>query len=323
MEVFAPSRSEHTPVMVVMQECGLLQGNPFSCCESQLLGSLLHCIWHGERNDGANKNRYVKLLAAVPGSLYYRAYQLYIPSYGNNACAGHVLANLGDTATRIMRKRKATAASRSAAPKKQARASDVVRPQILLLHHSAHHPQGSKHPAMQTWAKALAAVGDVHDSIVFPKPFNLMPRLVGTLETALAAAAGPGCKRRVLLVGVGMGARVAAHLLSGASGDDGKPLPPVAANLKAKVTGCVCVDYPLLRVGSREVRAQPLLAMPADGPPLLFVHGAMDKHMDRAKLPIKRIKPAVHVFNVGGKSCSPSEEDMAAAVKRIALVGAK
>ena len=39
--------------MVVMQECGLLQGNPFSCGESQLLGSLLHSMWHGEGNDGA------------------------------------------------------------------------------------------------------------------------------------------------------------------------------------------------------------------------------------------------------------------------------
>ena len=55
-----------------------------------------------------------------------------------------------------------------------------------------------------------------------------------------------------MLVGVGMGARVAAHLLSGVPGDDGKALPDVAAARKV-VKGFVAVDYPLLRVGTREV----------------------------------------------------------------------
>ena len=193
----------------------------------------------------------------------------------------------------------------------------LVRPQIVLAHHSGHYPAGGKHPVVQAWARALASVGNVHDGLVFPKPFNMMPRLVDTLAKAISAAAGPGHKRPVIVVGIGMGARVAVHLLSGVSGDDKKPMPDVPSSVTASVKACVCIDYPLLRVGTREVRAAPLLALPAGAAPLLFVRGTADKHMDTTKLPLKRIKPNVDMFAVEGKSATLTPNDLAAAVARI------
>merc|ERR1712146_878224 len=105
-----------------------------------------------------------------------------------------------------------------------------------------------------------------------------------------------------------MGARVAAHLLCGVPGDDGKPLPEVPAALKRCVKVCVCVDYPLLRVGSREPRVKPLLAMPGSGPTLLFVRGTSDKNMDSNKLPTKQIKPRAEVLVLDGRSTTPTRE---------------
>ena len=196
-----------------------------------------------------------------------------------------------------------------------------MRPQIVLAHHSGHHQAGGgKHPVMQAWARALAHLGDVHDGLVFPKPFNMMPRLVDALAKATTAAAGPGHKRPVIVVGIGMGARVAVHLLSGVAGDDKKPVPNVSPALKAAVKACACIDYPLLRVGTREVRAAPLLALPSGAAPLLFVRGTGDKHMDAAKLPVKRIKPDVSMLVVEGKSATPTPADLAAAAGRIEAI---
>merc|ERR1719387_1074054 len=178
-----------------------------------------------------------------------------------------------------MAKRKADAPAAPGASKKVKKAAGA-KPQIVLAHSAGPHPAGGRHPAMQRWASAFRKIGQVHDAMVYPKPFNLMPRLVDAHVSAIGAAVEKAGKSPVVLVGVGMGARVAVHLLSGAAGDDGKPLGTVPASVKASIKACVCIDYPLLRVGTREVRAAPLLALRAAAPPLLFVRGPDDKHMD-------------------------------------------
>ena len=57
--------------------------------------------------------------------------------------------------------------------------------------------------------------GTVHHALVYPKPFNLMARLVSAHEKVISATP---CDAKVVLVGVGMGARVAVHLMSGNAG---------------------------------------------------------------------------------------------------------
>ena len=168
---------------------------------------------------------------------------------------------------------------------------------------------------MQRWAEALKRFGEVDDSLVYPKPFNLMARLVDAHAKAVSKAVERGHTRPVILVGVGMGGRVALHMLSGVAGDDGKPLGAVSDDLKACVKACVLIDYPLLRVGSREVRSAPLLAI--DRQPLLFVRGPGDKHMDATKLPLKRMKTRALEYVVEGKSEVASDADMAAVVECI------
>ena len=68
------------------------------------------------------------------------------------------------------------------------------------------------------------------------------------------------------------------------------------------------------------MRAAPLLALPSGAAPLLFVRGTGDKHMDAAKLPVKRIKPDVSMLVVEGKSATPTPADLAAAAGRIEAI---
>merc|ERR1712113_593010 len=79
----------------------------------------------------------------------------------------------------------------------------------------------------------------------------------------------------------------------GTPGDDGKPLPNVPARMRKAVKGMVAINYPLLRVGTREVRARPLLALPKGSPHVLFVSGPQDPHMDISKLDAIRKKMKV------------------------------
>ena len=107
--------------------------------------------------------------------------------------------------------------------------------------------------------------------------------------------------------------------MSGATGDDGKPLPAVATSTRARVSLMVAVDYPLLRVGTREVRSTPLVALPATAPTTLFVRGPEDKHADAAKLRtvIKQMKSRAELVELQSGSEQPDSEDLEAVVKRI------
>ena len=124
---------------------------------------------------------------------------------------------------------------------------------------------------------------------------------------------------RILLVGVGMGARVAAHMLSSVPGDDGKSLQSLpSAAAKAKVVAVCAIAYPLLRVGSRELRDKPLRAQEKQAP-WLFVNGSKDKHMDNKKLQAvrKAMKCNSTVMDVDGGSENPDDKVLAAVVAQV------
>jgi len=156
------------------------------------------------------------------------------------------------------------------------------RPLFVLAHGAGHHPKGGSHPDVKAWSKQLKQIGDVVDALKYPKPFNLMANMCAA-HTQVIEKVMSKSKQSVVLVGLGMGARVAMHMMSDTPGDDGKPLniPPSIAKGIHKM---IAINYPLLKVGSREVRSKPLLALKKGGPSTLFIHGPKDAHMDQAKL---------------------------------------
>jgi hypothetical protein len=160
---------------------------------------------------------------------------------------------------------------------------------FVLAHGAGHHPQGCKHKDVQAWAKALRAHGDVVDSLKYGKPYNLMGNLC-TAHAAVVKKAASSKAKSVVLVGLGMGARVAVHMMGKTPGDDGKALPEISNDLLKSVKGMVAINYPLLRVGSREVRSKPLLALGKGAPKMLFVVGPKDPHVDAGKLEAVRKK---------------------------------
>merc|ERR1711879_1071099 len=123
----------------------------------------------------------------------------------------------------------------------------------------------------------------------------------------------------VVLVGFGMGARVAVHMIGNTPGDDGKPLSDIPRSVLKAVKGMVAINYPLLRVGSREVRSKPLLALPKNAPKMLFVAAPKDAHMDCGKLDAvrKKMKSKTQIMALpDGESEKPA--DRKAVVQQIA-----
>ena len=165
----------------------------------------------------------------------------------------------------------------------------------------AHGAGGSSsHASMKMWRQQLASTCDEVVMVDFPRPYR-MARLTATLADAVATAheAGHG---RVLIAGVGMGARVAAHLLSGtpdetsAGGDGDGDVTPLPASLAGVVVGIVALGYPLLRAG--EVRDAALRAMREDAPPLLVACGSADAHVDVSVLEAARAASAAPRFEI-------------------------
>merc|ERR1711924_219348 len=192
------------------------------------------------------------------------------------------------------------------------------KPVFILAHGAGHAPKGCKHKDIQAWATALRAHGDVVDTLKYGKPYNLMGNLcathAGIIQKAVSSKAKP-----VVLVGFGMGARVAVHMIGKTPGDDGKPLPDIPETVRKAVRGMVAINYPLLRVGSREVRSKPLLALPKNAPKMLFVAAPKDGNMDILKLKAitKKMKPKTQVVALpDGESEKPA--DRKAVVQQIA-----
>jgi predicted alpha/beta-hydrolase family hydrolase len=119
----------------------------------------------------------------------------------------------------------------------------------------------SSHPWMQRWKKKLCELGDV---LTFDYNYMIqgqrrpdpLPKLIATHRKALAAlrakTSGP-----IFLIGKSMGGRIGCHVA-----------------LEEKVSGLICLGYPLCAMGDRtKMRDQVLRDSEA---PILFVQGTRD-----------------------------------------------
>jgi pimeloyl-ACP methyl ester carboxylesterase len=192
------------------------------------------------------------------------------------------------------------------------------KPLFVLAHGAGHAAKGCKHKDLQAWAKALRRFGDVVDTLKYSKPYNLMGNLCAAHSAVVEKALGTKA-RKVILVGFGMGARVAVHMMGRTPGDDGKALPDIPPAVLKAVKGMIAVNYPLLRVGTREVRARPLLALQKSAPRTLFVAGPKDPHMSVPALEAIRKKMGAQTKLLAlplGESEKPAE--LAEVVQQIA-----
>ena len=145
---------------------------------------------------------------------------------------------------------------------------NATGPAIVLAHGAG---SSSSHAAMKAWRSRLTPIAGKVFMLDYPKGHQ-MAQLTAAHAAAVTEAYEDGY-REIILVGSGMGARVAVHLLGSTAGDDGEPIAPLEPHVRACVKGQVALGYPLTQVGSSEVRDAPLRALTADAPPLLFVSG--------------------------------------------------
>lgn len=143
-----------------------------------------------------------------------------------------------------------------------------MRP-LILFAHGAGAPSSSDW--MRAWADRLRTVGDV-ETFDYPymhkrletgrkQPPDPLPVLLAAHRTALRRARRPG--QPVVLAGKSMGARVSVHLAA-------------QPDLAEVVCAAVCLGYPLVAPGRRELkpdRVQVLLDLPV---PVLFCQGSRD-----------------------------------------------
>jgi hypothetical protein len=119
----------------------------------------------------------------------------------------------------------------------------------------------SSHPWMQRWKKRLSLIGEVE---TFDYDYmregrkrpDRLPQLIGAHRHALATVrervVGP-----LFLIGKSMGGRIGCHVA-----------------LEEKVSGLICLGYPLCAMGDRtKLRDEVLLALRT---PILFVQGTRD-----------------------------------------------
>lgn len=135
----------------------------------------------------------------------------------------------------------------------------------------AHGAGGSStHSSMKAWSQRLQPLCDQVVSFDFPRP--LASQTMASLTAACAEAIGRARKafnRRIILAGVGMGGRVALHLLSGVAGEGGEEIAPLPAELRECVVGAVALGHPLSGMQTHARTA--LCGLAADAPPLLLV----------------------------------------------------
>ena len=146
---------------------------------------------------------------------------------------------------------------------------NATGPAIVLAHGAG---SSSSHAAMKAWRGRLTPIAGKVFMLDYPKGHQ-MAQLTAAHAAAVTEAYEDGY-REIILVGIGMGARVAVHLLGSTAGDEGEPVAPLEPHVRACVKAQVALGYPLTQVGSSEVRDAPLRALTADAPPLLFVSGA-------------------------------------------------
>ena len=145
---------------------------------------------------------------------------------------------------------------------------NATGPAIVLAHGAG---SSSSHAAIKAWRSRLTPIAGKVFALDYPKGHQ-MAELAAAHAVAVTEAYEDGY-REIILVGSGMGARVAVHLLGSTAGDDGEVVVPLEPSVRACVKAQVALGYPLTQVGSAEVRDSPLRALAADAPPLLFVSG--------------------------------------------------
>src|SRR5947208_4200675 len=120
----------------------------------------------------------------------------------------------------------------------------------------------SAHPWMQNWKRRLSEIGDVEtfdyaymrENRKRPDP---LPKLIAAHREALSDARKRHPAESTILIGKSMGGRIGCHL-----------------SLEEKVTGLICLGYPLCGGGGRaNLRDQILQQLRT---PLLFVQGTRD-----------------------------------------------
>src|ERR1051325_3775101 len=119
----------------------------------------------------------------------------------------------------------------------------------------------SSHPWMQRWKNRLSEVGDVltfdyNYMIQGRRRLDPLAQLIATHRKALTAArANTGAP--IFLIGKSMGGRIGCHV-----------------SLEEKVSGLICLGYPLCAMGDRtKLRDQVLRDLRT---PILFVQGTRD-----------------------------------------------
>ncbi|HWY40099.1 MAG TPA: alpha/beta family hydrolase [Chthoniobacterales bacterium] len=157
----------------------------------------------------------------------------------------------------------------------------------------------SSHPWMQRWKKRLEEIGPVE---TFDYDYmregrkrpDRLPQLIQAHRAALAEARkkfhGP-----IFLIGKSMGGRVGCHV-----------------SLEAKVSGVICLGYPLCAMGERtKLRDEVLLALRA---PALFVQGTRDTLCPLDLLESVRIKMTapnfLHAVEGGDHSLLVRKKDL-------------
>src|ERR1700693_2259323 len=157
----------------------------------------------------------------------------------------------------------------------------------------------SSHPWMQRWKQRLTQIGDVE---TFDYDYmregrkrpDRLPQLIAAHRAALARAhtktSGP-----IFLIGKSMGGRIGCHVA-----------------LEEKVSGVVCLGYPLCAMGDRSKLRDEVL--PALQTPIVFVQGTRDALCPLDLLESVRAKMAapnfLHVVEGGDHSLLVRKKDL-------------
>jgi predicted alpha/beta-hydrolase family hydrolase len=158
----------------------------------------------------------------------------------------------------------------------------------------------SSHPWMQRWKQRLCEIGDV---LTFDYNYMIqgrrrpdpLPQLIAMHRTALAALRAK-TSVPIFLIGKSMGGRIGCHV-----------------SLEEKVSGVICLGYPLCAMGDRaKLRDEVLLALKT---PILFAQGTRDPLCPLDLLENVRAKMtalnSLHVVQGGDHSLIVRKKDLA------------
>jgi len=159
-------------------------------------------------------------------------------------------------------------------------------------------------PWMQRWKRRLAEIGDV---LAFDYDYMLegrrrpdrSPKLIATHRKALAAARAK-TSAPIFLIGKSMGGRIGCHVA-----------------LEEKVSGLICLGYPLCAMGDRtKLRDQVLRDLQT---PILFVQGTRDALCPLDLLENVRAQMTapnfLHVVEGGDHSLAVRKKDLGSATQ--------